>query len=214
MRMWALSVLMTAAACASGESTRGGAAAGAAQGGGADGAVGGGGHVLDRPDGEAASADAGASDIAAADPDVAVEPPCPSGVKWTWGNEGDPMMNPGQACVACHTSDPEAPQLLFGGTVFTALHTQDNCNSQATDAGPITVEITGSDGKVLTAKVNAAGNFYVKTGAKALVPPYNARVLQGDKVREMYGQQTIGDCNSCHTQAGDNGAPGRIMAPN
>jgi predicted CXXCH cytochrome family protein len=25
--------------------------------------------------------------------------------------------------------------------------------------------------------------------------------------------QTTGDCNSCHTQSGANGAPGRILLP-
>jgi predicted CXXCH cytochrome family protein len=29
----------------------------------------------------------------------------------------------------------------------------------------------------------------------------------------MSGAVTAGDCNSCHTEQGANGAPGRIMAP-
>jgi hypothetical protein len=29
----------------------------------------------------------------------------------------------------------------------------------------------------------------------------------------MSGAQMTGDCNSCHTQDGWNGAPGRIVAP-
>jgi mono/diheme cytochrome c family protein len=29
----------------------------------------------------------------------------------------------------------------------------------------------------------------------------------------MGAKQTIGDCNSCHTPTGANGAPGRIAAP-
>ena len=31
--------------------------------------------------------------------------------------------------------------------------------------------------------------------------------------RAMVAAQTSGDCNSCHTLAGTNGAPGRIMLP-
>ena len=34
-----------------------------------------------------------------------------------------------------------------------------------------------------------------------------------DRVRMMVASQTAGNCNSCHTQNGANGAPGRIMAP-
>jgi predicted CXXCH cytochrome family protein len=29
----------------------------------------------------------------------------------------------------------------------------------------------------------------------------------------MVGKVTSGDCNSCHTTAGANGAPGRILVP-
>ena len=31
--------------------------------------------------------------------------------------------------------------------------------------------------------------------------------------RAMLGSVTSGDCNSCHTQDGRNGAPGRVLAP-
>ena len=43
--------------------------------------------------------------------------------------------------------------------------------------------------------------------------PYTARVVANGKVSAMTTPQTNGDCNSCHTQRGDNVAPGRILLP-
>ena len=38
-------------------------------------------------------------------------------------------------------------------------------------------------------------------------------VTRGAARRAMVGTVTNGDCNSCHTAAGANAAPGRILAP-
>jgi hypothetical protein len=43
--------------------------------------------------------------------------------------------------------------------------------------------------------------------------PYHAKVRQGGRERAMNAPQMVGDCNSCHTQTGQNGAPGRIVVP-
>jgi hypothetical protein len=59
--------------------------------------------------------------------------------------------------------------------------------------------------------VNNAGNFLLQSGT--LKPPFKAMVINGAKTRAMSGSVTSGDCNSCHTQTGKNGAPGRIIAP-
>ena len=37
--------------------------------------------------------------------------------------------------------------------------------------------------------------------------------VDGTKTRAMIGKVTSGDCNSCHSTAGLNGAPGRILVP-
>jgi hypothetical protein len=61
---------------------------------------------------------------------------------------------------------------------------------------------------------NATGNFLIERGkGKVLVKPISARVLYKGKERRMKQQVDTGDCNSCHTEAGANGAPGRIMLP-
>ena len=36
---------------------------------------------------------------------------------WTRGNHGSPDMNPGRACIACHTTD-DGPALTIAGTVY------------------------------------------------------------------------------------------------
>jgi hypothetical protein len=64
---------------------------------------------------------------------------------------------------------------------------------------------------VTTLNANAAGNFYIEKGT--LSTPYTAKVVSGSKTRAMSAAQTVGDCNTCHTAAGANGAPGRILMP-
>ena len=40
-----------------------------------------------------------------------------------------------------------------------------------------------------------------------------AKVVKNGKERVMKDAQTNGDCNHCHSEKGDEKAPGRIMAP-
>ena len=71
-----------------------------------------------------------------------------------------------------------------------------------------------ADGEVLTLTVNESGNFMfdqLELGAVAF--PIQAKVVRGSEVRAMATPQMTGDCNSCHTAAGQKGAPGRILAP-
>jgi Tfp pilus assembly protein PilV len=42
---------------------------------------------------------------------------------------------------------------------------------------------------------------------------YHASVTTNGTTSSMVAAQATGDCMSCHTQAGANGAPGRILAP-
>ena len=138
-------------------------------------------------------------------PDVA-EAECPSGIKWIFGALfGSDLMEPGLACIDCHSK--KGPKFTIAGTVYPGFHTVDTCNGVAS----IKVEITGNDGKVVTLTTNAVGNFH---GTDAIAMPFTARVIDGSgNDRKMFGPQTNGDCNICHTQTGTNGAPGRIHAP-
>ncbi len=133
------------------------------------------------------------------------DPACPSAKKWTKGTSGSKSMEPGMACIACH-SNGEGPGFFAAGTVYPSPTAVDKCNGSPT----ITVELTGADGKVFTTTTNSAGNFYF---SQNIAIPYKARVIAGALSRKMFAPQTDGDCNSCHTTQGVNGAPGRIVEP-
>lgn len=136
--------------------------------------------------------------------------PCASGRTYS-GGEGSSSMNPGQACISCHQrSGGEAPSFSIAGTVYQTAHEPDMCDGVAGSGGAVTVVITDANGTQLTLSVNGAGNF---SSRGAIAMPYSAKVVANGKERAMSATQTSGDCNSCHTVSGANGAPGRIMAP-
>jgi hypothetical protein len=150
----------------------------------------------------------GASDDASGGGDpFAAEPTCTSGATWTSGDRGSQQMHPGMACIGCHAKDFRAPKHKIAGTVFPTAHEPDDCVSKVSG---LQVVITGADGKALTLTPNASGNFF---SLAPVAMPYTAKVVSGGKERAMLGEQSNGDCNACHTQAGKNGAPGRIIGP-
>jgi hypothetical protein len=57
---------------------------------------------------------------------------------------------------------------------------------------------------------NSVGNFYTSI---TVATPFHARIVVNGKVRAMTAAQTITSCNTCHTQTGLSGAPGRITLP-
>jgi cytochrome c553 len=134
-------------------------------------------------------------------------PTCTSGQTWNGGNDGSSRMNPGMACINCHSQGGEGPRYAIAGTVYPTGHEPDRCNG--TSAAQVI--ITDSAGQVLTLTPNSAGNFYASRVSLSL--PYNAKVVANGLTRAMSAAQTDGDCNGCHTQNGDNGAPGRITLP-
>jgi hypothetical protein len=154
-------------------------------------------------------ADAGtASDGAVTDP-FAAAPACTSGLTWTRGNHGDEDMNPGRACIDCHSQNADAPKLSIAGTLYPTGHEPDLCDGVSPSSGA-QITITGADGATLTLSPNAAGNFRSQS---KIVLPLRAKVTYMGRERVMATAQSTGDCNSCHTQDGANGAPGRIVLP-
>ena len=117
-------------------------------------------------------------------------------------------MAPGQACISCH-SQGEGPRYTFAGTVYPTAHEPDDCLG-VNGSSTVQVVITGADGTIHTLPVNRAGNFTLRT---RIATPYTAKVVSNGKERLMATPQTNGDCNSCHTEAGANKAPGRVMTP-
>lgn len=133
---------------------------------------------------------------------------CTSGRRWTGGDDGSELMHPGRACIACHTrsDDDDAPRFRIAGTVYPTGHEPNDCFG-ATSA---VVEVTNANGGVLTLPINSAGNFFTTL---AVPFPIRVAVLANGKRRSMGASPPVGDCNSCHTQDGANGAPGRIVLP-
>ena len=114
-------------------------------------------------------------------------------------------MRPGGPCITCH-AQRGGPDYNFAGTVYPSAHEPNDCNGLA----QIQVVVTDANGKVTTVTTNTAGNFSSRVAIKA---PFKVKVVQGAKERVMAGSLTAGDCNTCHTEKGANGAPGRVMAP-
>lgn len=125
---------------------------------------------------------------------------CTSKTNWTNGN--GPNMRPGAACKSCHN-------FTVAGTVYPTAHEPTNCNGVNGSTG-VRVVITGSNGVAVTLTPGSSGDFYTST---RIATPFTVTLMNGGTTRKMLTPQTSGDCNSCHTQNGANGAPGRIMAP-
>jgi hypothetical protein len=139
-------------------------------------------------------------------------PTCASNLTWFFGNSLGAAMNPGEACVSCHRSQNKGPLDGFMGTVYPALHEKKLCMVSTLPTGGVTVEILDMGGAVrqtFALTSTSDGNFH--GGTVGSPSPYRARVKVGGVVTsEMTTAQTDGDCNSCHTTDGANGAPGRI----
>jgi mono/diheme cytochrome c family protein len=150
-------------------------------------------------------------------------PTCPSGSTYV-GGDGSRSMDPGQPCISCHaTTGGEAPTFTFAGTVFANGHATDDCTPSATEKTELAdaeVIITGANNATITLPLSTTkglsnGNF---STSQSVPLPYTAKVVyfQGPnmgKERDMVTPQMSGDCNSCHTVAGTNNAPGRIALP-
>ncbi len=148
------------------------------------------------------------------------EPTCSTDRWWDPGDDdGTPLMFPGRACLGCHTieapDDDDVPNLVIGGTVFETAHEPDDCKGPPgeLDGEQIIVEVTSADGQVVSLSVNASGNFLMHASRTPFPAPYLVKVVQGDRERAMPIPAESGDCNGCHTQDGDQGAPGRIVLP-
>lgn len=132
---------------------------------------------------------------------------CTSG---TYNNASEGQgMRPGGACNSCHSSQygEQPPIFSIAGTVYPTAHEYDKC----VGVSGMQVVIMDENGNTqLTLTTNSSGNF---TSQASIKKPYRAKIVSNGNVREMSATQTNGDCNSCHTESGANGAPGRIMQP-
>jgi hypothetical protein len=128
---------------------------------------------------------------------------CTSGVMWN-GVTGDQNMRPGEACPTCHSN------YNLAGTLYPTGHEPNDCDGVDGLTEGATVVVTDGTGNVITLYPNAAGNFYTSV---TFTPPFHAKVVLGGEERAMTSAQTSGSCNTCHTQTGADGAPGRVTLP-
>ncbi|MCA9635324.1 MAG: hypothetical protein KC420_04750 [Myxococcales bacterium] len=151
------------------------------------------------------------------DTDTAGADGCTSKTYWTMGDLESPLMHPGGACLTCHdkqVGEDIVGRLAIAGTVYPTLHEPDDCNGITNADGPVTVEITTADNQVINLSVNSAGNFFYDLEENPpIMFPVKAKVKRGGMELAMAAEQATGDCNSCHSEAGANNAPGRIIAP-
>ena len=145
----------------------------------------------------------------------AAAPVCTSNHTWTSGNHGSSSMNPGLACVSCHSSRGEGPRFALAGTLYPTAHEPDLCDGVNGGAVGAQVVIVDANGQSITMTPNSAGNFSWEGN---LATPYQAKVIYMGRERAMIESQTSGDCNNCHTQqgampTGTTKAPGRILLP-
>ena len=121
-------------------------------------------------------------------------------------------MRPGEACISCHQTTGEAPLYAFMGTVYPTLHEPNGCvgASSASYSGA-TVTVIDAQGATFSMSPNSGGNFMGSPASFVL--PFTAKVTYQGREVAMTTPQTNGDCNMCHTETGQNGAPGRIKLP-
>ncbi len=137
---------------------------------------------------------------------------CASGVHWDSNATPTALMTPGQACRNCHKVNAQTFNYFFMGTVFPSYHEEDDCSSPP--PADAKVEILDEDGNVtMTLFPNAAGNFLSNAVVPGVPLPYTARLVANGLTRAMVNPRDDGDCNLCHTEQGDEDAPGRLVWP-
>lgn len=145
-----------------------------------------------------------------------VPPKCTSGIQIDPNGEEGEEMNPGWACNACHAQQnaetgADAPIYAFAGTIYPSAHEPDNCAGGGVEGAEI--EVVDANGVVHIVVANAVGNFFFEDDTHTFKYPYKVRVVFQGRERWMDTPETDADCNKCHTPAGTDDAPGRILLP-
>ena len=130
---------------------------------------------------------------------------CSTESYWTGGNSESPLMHPGDDCIECHSSG-EGPEFQIAGTVMGDYTDTVDCNG----VEGVTVRITDGDGTPHEMVTNAAGNFYTN---ETWPTPLSVELEFEGRTSHMVSSPASNDCMSCHTETGENAAPGRIVSP-
>jgi hypothetical protein len=142
-------------------------------------------------------------------PDGGMPTNCTVGASGALGLVPVETMAPGTACVTCHLGIGKP--LYIAGTVYpaNAPHDADLCLGIT----GVQVEIVDANGGTHVYDVNSSGNFVDQSLLELWPSPWTVATTRGTARRPMVGTVTSGDCNGCHTAAGAQNAPGRILAP-
>ena len=137
------------------------------------------------------------------DPTAAADD-CASGFEFVGDDNAEMEMYPGEACVECHRNEGEGPIFSIAGTVYETVSERDLClGLEGTK-----VVITDANGVEKTLTSNSSGNFAFEG---SIATPYTAKLVDSSgKEMPMVTPQTNGDCNTCHSPGGTDGAAGRI----
>jgi hypothetical protein len=134
-----------------------------------------------------------------------------------------PLMAPGEDCLECHGGggdggdgsggdeltatpvsrlDEDGPPWSAAGTVFPALD-----SSPSDGLRGASVHLTDANGRSITLRSNAAGNFYT---AEPLRFPLRVSVTIGGRTEAMEDPVDYGGCNHCHAVPAQDDAEGRL----
>ncbi len=110
----------------------------------------------------------------------------------------------GQSCLQCHS--------FGGGTIFTKINSQGDGSQEWATYHTVLLEFKNG-GSYKAPRGRGSGNFYVSQSN--ITGDFIVKVLDssGKEVNrsKTYHTSDRYNCNSCHTQKGANGAPGRIV---
>jgi hypothetical protein len=133
-------------------------------------------------------------------------------------DDDDYIHNQGRSCLECHgPGEREADEELIrtGGTVFETINAAD----RTAGALGYTVRLRYADDATLTlqrrSRNRMPGNVY---SSAAVTGAFTAEVIDDlssavvNTSAALSHPQTSGDCNRCHTAAGTDSAPGRIVS--
>jgi len=173
------------------------------------------------PSSIAARAAAAAATALAACAEPAAATVCSSGRIVSTSEGAD--MAPGQICNDCHAytnaggDGYQAPIFGFAGTVYRTAHEPDDCAGGALDGGrelPQVVVVSATNQRYVT-NLTMGGNFMLelRPTAPPIAFPITAQVRYRGRTHWMVEPVMTGECNSCHTVDGKEGAPGRIRLP-
>jgi hypothetical protein len=139
---------------------------------------------------------------------------CSTEAYWTSGDDGKHEMYPGRPCIQCHDAENEGPRYAVAGTVFPTLHEPDDCFGTLSDVAGGSVVITDANGQIHTLPIRTGGNFSLKDEVGVAFPITAEVVVNGASIAMQDPiDEAGGDCNTCHSTDGADGAPGRVLLP-